>query len=318
MIRRLGILVAVIGALTCAPVLADEAADITFWESVAESENPAELEAYLRAFPTGNFVALARIRLKVLQQSSVQGNAEEVDVERIVNISLPLGEVRAVDRIAVDIDARALRRGSNWRVIVVPAGTGEIIDDREAFAELSEAITPTMQRLYLDPAPSGENEVRIYYIPPSRREFELVARATVVVEPAHPGAIIVNQLVNEAIFLGPLRFEAKYRDDTVLAEGEFLRVRTGTESRDLLDLLTGSSIDPVNFVVVYLGHRGGVDTTDIPSELACLMEAEDPVLLDRLAALNLGDDVVVRGTPSIWEGGPASQAIVFNPCRIEF
>jgi serine protease Do len=55
-------------ALPAAPVLAEpERAEITYWESVRESKTPAELEAYLKAYPDGSFAPLARIRLKALQ-----------------------------------------------------------------------------------------------------------------------------------------------------------------------------------------------------------------------------------------------------------
>jgi len=40
------------------------AAELEFWQSVNDSNDPAELEAYLSAFPAGKFVPLARIRLK--------------------------------------------------------------------------------------------------------------------------------------------------------------------------------------------------------------------------------------------------------------
>lgn len=43
-------------------------ADIAFWNSVKDSRNAAELQAYLDAFPNGTFVELARIRLQQLQR----------------------------------------------------------------------------------------------------------------------------------------------------------------------------------------------------------------------------------------------------------
>ncbi|WP_346910359.1 tetratricopeptide repeat protein [uncultured Roseibium sp.] len=41
--------------------------EITFWQSVQDSKDPAELEAYLQAYPEGKFSALARIRINKLQ-----------------------------------------------------------------------------------------------------------------------------------------------------------------------------------------------------------------------------------------------------------
>ncbi|KAB2911882.1 MAG: DUF4189 domain-containing protein [Hyphomicrobiaceae bacterium] len=43
-------------------------ADIAFWNSVKDSRVPAEIKAYLDAFPNGTFAELARIRLQNLAQ----------------------------------------------------------------------------------------------------------------------------------------------------------------------------------------------------------------------------------------------------------
>lgn len=44
-------------------------AEITFWNSVKDSRNPAELKAYLDAYPNGAFAALARIRVSALERA---------------------------------------------------------------------------------------------------------------------------------------------------------------------------------------------------------------------------------------------------------
>lgn len=49
------------------PAVAQEAAEITFWNSVKDSKNPAELKAYLDKYPSGNFSSLAKIRLDTLE-----------------------------------------------------------------------------------------------------------------------------------------------------------------------------------------------------------------------------------------------------------
>jgi hypothetical protein len=48
------------------PAHAQDAGEITFWESVKDSKNPAELQTYLEAYPEGKFATLARIRIKAL------------------------------------------------------------------------------------------------------------------------------------------------------------------------------------------------------------------------------------------------------------
>lgn len=55
--------------------------EVAFWESVRDSDDPAEIEAYLKSYPDGQFAALARIRLEKLKSSSKgasQGSAVQV------------------------------------------------------------------------------------------------------------------------------------------------------------------------------------------------------------------------------------------------
>jgi len=44
--------------------------EISFWESVRDSKNPAELQAYLDQYPNGRFAVLAKARLAALGQNS--------------------------------------------------------------------------------------------------------------------------------------------------------------------------------------------------------------------------------------------------------
>lgn len=57
------LLFAVAIAMT-SPARAQDPGEIAFWESVKDSKNSSELQAYLDAYPQGKFAALARIRLK--------------------------------------------------------------------------------------------------------------------------------------------------------------------------------------------------------------------------------------------------------------
>lgn len=50
-------------------------AEIVFWESVKDSDNAADYEAYLQAFPNGVFAPLARARSRRLQQQPVTAPA---------------------------------------------------------------------------------------------------------------------------------------------------------------------------------------------------------------------------------------------------
>ena len=44
--------------------------EVVFWQSIADSTNPAEFEAYLRRFPNGMFTELAQIRVETLRAAS--------------------------------------------------------------------------------------------------------------------------------------------------------------------------------------------------------------------------------------------------------
>ena len=52
------------------PPAATAELEALFWQSIADSTNPAEYEAYLSQFPGGVFSALARVRLAALQSSA--------------------------------------------------------------------------------------------------------------------------------------------------------------------------------------------------------------------------------------------------------
>src|SRR6185436_20483490 len=64
------LVIAFVLALAAAPVCTQPRADateISFWESVRDSKNPAELRAYLHQYPNGVFRALAEARLVTLE-----------------------------------------------------------------------------------------------------------------------------------------------------------------------------------------------------------------------------------------------------------
>ncbi len=49
----------------------DREVELSFWDSVRESDNPAMLQAYLDKYPDGEFKALAEIRLSELAAEPV-------------------------------------------------------------------------------------------------------------------------------------------------------------------------------------------------------------------------------------------------------
>ena len=71
--------IATTGSGRCDPVpvvfAEASAAEIEFWRGVEDTSEPKELEAYLTAYPNGQFAALARIRLQKLKRPTLQGVA---------------------------------------------------------------------------------------------------------------------------------------------------------------------------------------------------------------------------------------------------
>ena len=65
------------------------AAERVFWESVKDSTNPADLQAYLDRYPGGAYGVLARNRLKALQGVAAPAAAEET--AKLVEAALDLG-----------------------------------------------------------------------------------------------------------------------------------------------------------------------------------------------------------------------------------
>jgi hypothetical protein len=48
----------------------DREIELSFWESVRESDNPTLIQAYLEKYPNGEFSALAQIRIGELTPDS--------------------------------------------------------------------------------------------------------------------------------------------------------------------------------------------------------------------------------------------------------
>jgi tight adherence protein C len=86
--------------------------------------------------------------------------------------------VRAGDLLTVEVDARALRDGSQHRVVIVPleapeGAPGSILN--------GVMVAPDRVRVALPAIVPGPGEVRLYYVPPAGEELQLAARAEVTV-----------------------------------------------------------------------------------------------------------------------------------------
>lgn len=313
---------ALAGSPSVGPARADEASDTAFWTSVRDSRDPEEIKAYLAAFPDGLYAPLARLRLGRLgradaappagvpTRSAASRPAARAPAARL---AVTQGTWRAIDRIGVALDTRPLRDGSSWIVAVVPAGTPDAVDDADALAGLGTAVPPGLYRTSLPPGPPGQDEVRVYYIPSSSDRFEVAARAAVTVQPGTPGAVTAATLTGQAEALGPVRFQAAHADETLTVEGQVLRMETGRQTPGLLDFLQGIGA-PSTYVALHVGQRGTGPDGARPDEVLCLMPSDDAGVLRRLATLEPGSGVLLRGAASNWSSYGSVQAVVLNPC----
>ena len=89
--------------------------EVVFWQSIANSTNPAEFEAYLSQFPNGVFRALAEVRLAALRSAANDpptaavrpaggGLGSSASASRVP-------EVNALPRVAADVDVGELDVG---------------------------------------------------------------------------------------------------------------------------------------------------------------------------------------------------------------
>ena len=74
---RLKSMVFAVAMAVAAPAVAQgiDPADVTFWQSIQSSQNPAEYQAYLATFPSGVFAELAKLRIQELTGQAPAANA---------------------------------------------------------------------------------------------------------------------------------------------------------------------------------------------------------------------------------------------------
>ena len=302
-------------------VPAQPAEELAFWDSVRGMDSPAAYREYLRAYPAGTFAPLARLRLgpapAPVAPAAPGGPAPSPQAPEAGAWLRPSqASVRVTDGITLDMDATRLRDGSNHRLIALPADAPEAVADPQAFAADSTPIEAKRLRLTIPPGPPGQDEVRLYHIPRFASTYALAARVPVTVRPGVPGAVLARDLVREAALLGPLRFEALHRDRPLLVQAGFLRVRPRTEW-NVRWFGGGLQEVPLRAAVISIGLPGAApDGTGSRGEVVCVLAADDVATLDRLAALNTGDPVLVRGVPTMWDGGEGGP-LVLKGCGLE-
>ena len=293
--------------------------EYAFWTAANGSGNPAEIQAYLDAYPNGHFRALAQTALAqragaALNPDAQSAAAPEAGGRGRLHPSMPVVEL--VDGVPLDLDAESLQASSNLRVIVVPATAPDAIDDTQRFVEEATPVRPQRLHLTVPAGPPGQDEVRLYHIPPFASSYAIAARAPVTVRPGVAGAVLLRDLSLEAARTGPARFEALHRDRPILVQAAFLALSPRTEwnMRWFGDQTVESSEQTV---VVKLGlPNAAPDAFGSVGDAVCLLSAANQSLLERLTTLRGGDPVLVSAIPSIWNSDSAADAIVLNRCSL--
>jgi formylglycine-generating enzyme required for sulfatase activity len=117
--------------------------ELAFWETIKNSNDPAEFEAYLSAFPEGRFARLAEIRVRKLKVQGESDSAEETDGSAPDGSDVSEGTATGSEADAYDQSAgtapgaAATSTGSEFqdcddcpRMVVVPAGDYLMGSDR--------------------------------------------------------------------------------------------------------------------------------------------------------------------------------------------
>jgi hypothetical protein len=310
------LLLAGLAAMWAAPSWAAPASpeEIAFWKSVSATNNPAELRAFLDAYPDSAFAAIARNRLALAPQSAAP---MPVTAQALARMSTSRTSFRLVDGVTLDLDTTGLRNASNLRLTVVPAGAPLAIADPDRLVLDSTVVPGARMRLTIPSGPAGADEVRLYYIPNTGTEYRLAARLPVTIEAGVPGATLVRDLGREAAQLGPVRFEANHRDRPMLIQGAFLNLRPSAEWN--LHWFAGLPVEQISrqTLVMTIGQPNAVaDLYGSTGEAVCVVAIPDAATLGYVSALNIGDPVLVAATPTSWGNAGPGDPVVLQNCTL--
>jgi hypothetical protein len=114
--------------------------EIVFWQSIANSRDPADFEAYLKQFPSGTFVSLARVRLASLGTANPSTTPpggptaaaphDAADRRAVQTALTKLGHYHAPINVADTPDTRAAIR--SWQAFEGLEETGRLPPEQRA------------------------------------------------------------------------------------------------------------------------------------------------------------------------------------------
>ena len=115
------------------PAPEPEPASLAFWESIKDSPNPVDYEAYLRQHPEGHFAALARARLTAVMEAqhreAKRRDAERKAAEEAKRKAAKEARRKEAERVAAEKERRAAKKLKDAQTAaVVPTPTQDTTD----------------------------------------------------------------------------------------------------------------------------------------------------------------------------------------------
>ena len=191
-------------AAPAAALKADQSVELTFWNSVKNSDNPAVLDAYLVQYPTGIFAGLARVRIEELKAKAARSekDATQTQAARRKQADAAAAQKAAEAKLArerSDQQAAQARERALWDAVASsedPAVVQAFIDryPNGDYATLARARLTTLKR-------RAQTQSR-----PSQRK---VAAVTVPSKPAVAKVNIEGRWRSEPIMCGRGSFDSQ-------------------------------------------------------------------------------------------------------------
>jgi hypothetical protein len=133
-------------------------AEVAFWQSVQNSKNPAEYQAYISAFPQGMFVAVAAARIKEYGNGAGAPPAGGAVVGKGIITATP-SAVDVGEQVTFTFSKFPKPSGNDW-IVVDPAGTPDTASLSSNVGGSFAIMVPMDSGYKLGPFPPGSYEVR--------------------------------------------------------------------------------------------------------------------------------------------------------------
>lgn len=89
------------------PEIKQPQADIEFWKGIKNSQNPADFRQYLKEYPDGEFIELAKMRIAALEKNEVEARQKEMQRKREAEAKRKHEEEEQTRRARLEAEIRA-------------------------------------------------------------------------------------------------------------------------------------------------------------------------------------------------------------------